>query len=86
MGSCCVTEGADASVTVTLCHAIDHLLARAGVGTCGLCAGGQPIAQPTLTIEPGALEDAAGPVLAVTVFLTLIIGANLRGGLTSSSP
>ena len=77
MGSCRVTEGADASVTVTLCHAIDHLLARAGVGTRGLWTWGQPIAQPTLTKEPGALEDAAGPVLAVTVFLTFVIGTNL---------
>ena len=85
MGDCCVTEGADASVTVTLCHAIDHLLARAGVGTRDLCTGGQAIAQTTLTIEPGALEDTACPVLAVPVFLTLIIRTNLRGGLTSTS-
>ena len=77
MGDCCVTEGADASVTVTLCHAIHHLLAHTSVGTRGLCTGGQPIAQLTLTIEPGALEDAAGPVLAVTVFLTFVIGTNL---------
>ena len=62
MGSCCVTEGADASVTVTLCHAIDHLLARAGVGTRGRCTRGHPIAQPTLTIEPGALKDAAAVI------------------------
>ena len=77
MGDCCVTEGADASMTVTLCHTIDYLLARASVGTHGLWTRGQPIAKTTLTIEPGALEDAAGPVLAVTVFLTFVIGTNL---------
>ena len=57
MGGCGVTERADVSVTVALCDAIDHLHTAAGVGTRGLWTGGQPIAQPTLTIEPGVKEN-----------------------------